>query len=326
MQAEGELDEDEELVDAYGTLLTRTAVFRRPGAGYRWVRAAGPARTDGPRAPSADVLARIRALPGPELRFVLPEQHGRELHFLADGAESLANVLMTRPPKTAYPMACGLLRALAHSLDRLHSLPATGLVRDRHSGILRLSQWLSRGTGRSWADNQDDGEADPLFPAARKRLGTARLERLEEWCLLFLADCADPVLLHGKPGTGLVVPPTGDGTAVLLLGEDMASGPPCLDIGWALGELAELRGVIHARYGADEAARWSTLGRAFVEGFGRSLPAEVGMVATLGILTHARDFCAYVRWDEDWVSVLLDVVAVEVDRSGQGNLLWGGQP
>jgi hypothetical protein len=324
---EEQLAEEEELVDAYGTLLTRTAVFRRPsGAGYRWVRSGGPARTCGPRAPSEEVLSRLRALPEPELRFALPKRRGQELHFLAHGPESLANVLMTRPATTAYPLARKLLRELAVSLVRLHSIPARGLMRDRHPGILRLSQWLSRCSGRSWADGPEHDRADRLLPVARQRLGRARLERLEEWCLLFLADSADSVLLHGKPGTGLMVPPARNGPPVLLLGEDMAAGPPCLDIGWVLGELAELRGVIRARHGTAEAARWSTLGRAFAEGCGRPLPAEAGRVATLGMLTHARDFCAYVRWDEDWVSVVLDVVAEETDRNGEGNLMWDGNP
>ncbi|CAL9278637.1 hypothetical protein [Streptomyces sp. SudanB91_2054] len=317
---------EEELVDAYGTRLTRTQVFRRPdGAGYRWVRSGGPDRLTAPSAPSDAVRARIRALPRSPLPFALPQRHGRELHFFADGTESLANILMTRPPEVAYPLAERLLTELARSLARLHSVPAHGLSGDRHPGVLRLSQWLASGTGRSWAGGCGDDEADRLFPVARRLLGKARLERLEEWCLRFLAESPEAVLLHGKPGTGLIVPPTRAGMPVLLLGEDMAAGPPCLDVGWVLGELAELRQVIRVRHGTDEAARWSALGRAFVAGCAWPLPEEAGMAATLGILTHVRDFCAYVRWDEDWVSVVLEAVAEETDRNGQGNLRWSGE-
>lgn len=234
----------------------------------------------------------------------------------------MANILMTRSADAAYPVAEKLLTELARSLAQLHSVPAKGLVSARHPGILRLSQWLADGDKWARADAEEHDSGPRLFRLARQRLGRARLARLEEWCLLFLMDATGPVLLHGKPGTGQIIPPVRKGAPVLLLGEDMAAGPPCLDIGWVFGELAELRGVIRTRFGPGEAARWSALGRAFAKGCERPLPEQAGRVATLGILTHVRDFCAYVKWDEDWVSTVLNVVADEVDRNGEGNLLW----
>jgi hypothetical protein len=109
---------------------------------------------------------------------------------------------------------------------------------------------------------------------------------------------------------------------VLLIGEDMAAGQAALDIGWVLGELAELRGVIRARDSDEAARRWASLGQSFLDGYAGRIPEQAGAAATLAILTHLRDYCEFVGWNEWWIPLVLDIVAEESDRSGSGNLAW----
>ncbi|WP_306965660.1 hypothetical protein [Streptomyces afghaniensis] len=145
---------------------------------------------------------------------------------------------------------------------------------------------------------------------------------------MFLApDPETSTLLHGKPGTGVVVPDREGDSGALLIGEDMATGPPALDTGWVLGELAEVRGVVRAAAGSAEADRWSELARSFAMGYGRAAPAEAGAVATLFMLTHLRDSSEFVGdWDEWRVSVVLDLIAEGCETDGASNFAWGAGP
>ncbi|WP_405938966.1 hypothetical protein OG338_22060 [Streptomyces sp. NBC_00726] len=303
-------------VDSYGTGFTSTAVYRLPaGGGFRWVRSAGPQRSEPVRPPPAVVLGRIRALPAEGMDFALPEARGHRLVHAANGPESLANILMTQSREYSYPRACDLLGRLGKNLGELHSISGRDMQGKGHLGISRLSGWLGDGSGA--------GESGRLFTAARKRLGSARWDLLRDWCDACAEPSPDDVLLHGKPGTGLVVPGLNGSRAALLTGEDMAVGRPSLDVGWVLGELAELRGVIRDQAGDAAAAEWSTLGSAFAGGYGRAPTAETGRVATLCVLNHVRDYCAHVEWSEWWVPTVLNFVADECDRGGSGTLAWG---
>lgn len=310
-----------DLIDSYGTGFTSTRVYRVPGdAAYRWVRSAGPDRAEPVRAPSAAVVRRIRLLPAAGLDLSLPELVGRRLVYPAPGPEALANLLMTRPQQEAYPPARALLRDLGRTLRVLHSIPAPAGADTGHPGTARLSAWLADGFGGR--------DCERLFTVARKRLGCERWTLLRKWCDELRTTATDSVLLHGKPGTGLVIPSErDDGSGTLLIGEDMAAGPALLDAGSVLGELTELRGVLHSKAGPEEARNWSTLGQSFIEGYGRDrLPPATGRAATLCVLTHLRDYCAYVGWNEWWVPVVLDVVAEECDREGSGTLTWEHLP
>ena len=306
---------DAGLVDEYGTRFTRTSVRQGPGQpGYRWVRFAGPERTDQMRAPSAEVAASIRRLPAPGLGLALPVQEADRLVYQAKGPESLANLLMREKWTVSYPIARSLLSGLGGRLRELHAISSAGLLEEKHPGILRLSAWLGSGKG--------GGESGRLFAMAGRRLGPDRLDRLGGWCSFFLSDTPEAVLLHGKPGTGLVVPSASGAGGVLLIGEDMAAGRASLDIGWVLGELAELRGVIRAKDSDRAAQRWSTLGQSFLDGYVDRIPEQAGMAATLAVLTHLRDYCEFVGWNEWWIPLILDIVAEECDRSGSGNISW----
>ncbi|WP_405900026.1 hypothetical protein OG242_23405 [Streptomyces sp. NBC_00727] len=304
------------LVDSYGTGFTSTSVYRLPsGGGFRWVRSAGPERSEPMRPPPAAARRRMRELPAEGMDFSLPESRGHRLVYAANGPESLANILMTQSRDHSYPRARDLLMGLGRNLGELHSISARDVQDQGHPGISRLSGWLGDGSGA--------GESGRLFTAARKRLGSERWNLIRGWCEEFGMPAHDAVLLHGRPGTGLVVPGTNGSRAALLTGEDMATGRPSLDIGWVLGELAELRGVVRDQSGEAAAAEWSTLGRAFADGYGRGLSAETGRAATLCVLNHVRDYCAYVEWSEWWVPTVLNVIAEECDRGGAGMIEWG---
>lgn len=308
-----------ELVAAYGTRFTRTAVHRRPDeeGGWRWIRSGGPSRAAPLRAPSPPVAEAVLRLPEGALRYSLPRQAGDTLVHRAGGPLALAKLLMGRHPREAYPVARFMFRELGVVLRRLHTLPA-GEGALPHPGLERLSRWLAGEPPL----NAEESTAGQLRRAAVERLGPERLARLQSWCAMALESRAGRVLLHGNPGSGLVVPEPGGRSGVLLIGEDLAAGPAYLDTGWVLGELAELRGIIRDKGGPEAAAQWSTLGRAFVEGYGGELPGEAGIVAVLGVLAHIRDYCAFVGWDEWWISVVLDLVTEEIDNQGSGMLDW----
>ncbi|MEU8652760.1 hypothetical protein [Streptomyces sp. NPDC048737] len=314
------MQEQGELVAEYGTSFTRTAVHRCPDDewGWRWVRSAGPSRAAPMRVPPEPAAEAIARLPEGALRFSLPRQVGDTLVHKAGGPLALAKLLMSRHPGEAYPLARSMLRELGAALRRLHAAPAGEAAAASHPGLRRLSRWLA---GEPPADTEQP-TAGQLLQAVVERLGPERRTTLQAWCSTVLEDQAGRVLLHGNPGSGLVVPDPDGRAGVLLVGEDLAAGPAYVDTGWVLGELAELRGVIRSKGGAAPAAQWSTLGRSFVEGHGGDLPGEAGIVATLGVLAHIRDYCAFVGWDEWWISVALDIVAEEVDKRGSGMLEW----
>ncbi|MGV9248674.1 hypothetical protein [Streptomyces sp. NPDC003710] len=309
-----------ELVAEYGTRFTRTSIYRRHNdePGWRWVRSGGPSRAAPMRVPSDPAADAIARLPEGALRFSLPRQVGDTLVHQAGGPLALAKLLMSRHPREAYSLAQPMLRELGAALRRLHAVPEGEAPARLHPGLRRLSRWLA---GEPPADTEEP-TAQKLFQAAAERLGPERRATLQTWCATALQSRAGRVLLHGNPGSGLVVPDPDGRAGTLLTGEDLAAGPAYVDTGWVLGELAELRGIIRSKGGAAPAAQWSTLGRSFIEGYGGELPHEAGIVATLGVLAHIRDYCAFVGWDEWWISVALDMVAEETDKQGAGMLEW----
>ncbi|UNO41780.1 hypothetical protein [Streptomyces sp. MST-110588] len=261
--------------------------------------------------PSATTLRHLRALPAVGLRLSLPQQEGHRLIYPVGGPDSLATLLMTSPPEDAYAQGRVLLRDLARTLGALHTVPAEGLTRRKYPGLLRLEPWFSR-------DFRKEGTVR-LYTVVRRRLGDTRLRHLRERCRWFLTDTPAPVLLHGRPGTGVVVPDLTNGSGSLLAGEDMAAGRPCLDIGWVLGELAELRGMVRRRIGAEAAAQWSLITRAFADACDRPALEDAREVAVLGMLAHMRDACDYVGWGDEWATLTVDILAEEAERAAQGS-------
>ncbi|MEV6583659.1 hypothetical protein AB0M92_36575 [Streptomyces sp. NPDC051582] len=318
-----------ELVDELGTRFTRTSVYRRKAGqsdaddgAYLWVRSAGPARSVQMQVPNRPVECLLRGLPVTALRLSLPRQDGHALVYPAPGPWSLGKLLMQQHPSQSYPRARELLRELGALLRHLHAAPPADvalLAADRRpdrSGVHRLAHWLAGG---------DTTASEPLRRLAaltRDQLGQGRWGKLRDWCDAALDDRAGRVLLHGNPGTGVLVPGLGDLPCVLLIGEDVQVGPAALDTGRVLGELTELRGIITRKGGQEAAAQWSRLGRAFLDGYTDDLSPLAGMVATLTVLAHVRDYCEFAGWDDWWFSVALELVAELLDGNGKDAIDW----
>ncbi|WP_349345454.1 hypothetical protein [Streptomyces rapamycinicus] len=104
----------------------------------------------------------------------------------------------------------------------------------------------------------------------------------------------------------------------LLIGEELARGPAEYDVGWLLGELAELRLLALARTGDDQSvSACEEAARHLLRGYGGDHldPVPLGRVAALRVLTHAHDYAAYVAWTAE-LSDYLDVIAALLDAEG----------
>lgn len=140
---------------------------------------------------------------------------------------------------------------------------------------------------------------------------------------------ASRTLLHGAPSLGWLVPTPWCGGAVLLTGEEVTVGEPAGDLGWLLGELAELRGA--AARGLGGAARhrpgdFTEPARALLEGYlgpgpHPALPEGTARHATLRLATHMHDYAAYVGWHDD-LTAYADLLAEFLDAHGEPALHW----
>jgi hypothetical protein len=168
--------------------------------------------------------------------------------------------------------------------------------------------------------------AERLHELCRSRLGLRRLTVMREWCgaLTEGGGSERHTVLHGEPTLGLVVPASDGSKSVLLTGETLSHGPPEFDVGWLLGELAEMADIARRHLPADaRVPPFPSMAAALLEEradqdavLGRAL---LGRVATLRRLAHAVDFAAYVGWNagvEAYVETLTDLV----DSDGQQTL------
>jgi hypothetical protein len=131
-----------------------------------------------------------------------------------------------------------------------------------------------------------------------------------------------PGLLHGAPSLGLIVPSVSPGNCALLSGEDLARGPAAFDLGWLLGELAEMRATNVRGIGGLPDDRSGPLARALLDGYGP--PGDsvtTGRAATVRVFTHAHDYAAFVGW-HDHVTDYLDIIADLIDEDGSSATKW----
>lgn len=131
--------------------------------------------------------------------------------------------------------------------------------------------------------------------------------------------------MHGAPGLSTVYVDAAGG-GVLVAGDEMGAGAPAGDLGWLLGELAELA----VRGGPALAPRCAALGRALHRGYGPGVdPVELDRSAVLRVFGHVHDFAAYVGWHPH-LADQLDLVADLVDGHPDGAALtlsgWSGPP
>ncbi|MEU7716974.1 phosphotransferase family protein [Streptomyces tibetensis] len=336
-------------VREYGTRYLRITVRYHGDAGFSWLRAPGPAHSAAQRLPPPAVEAALRRVdeavgsaaagaPGTTgapggARLALGEPAGGRatrsgaavphsgVLYRVPGAFSAARLLPSGDD-TAFRLSVGALADLGRTLRRLHQEPWDLPERPPHPGVRRLTAWLS--------GEEDAPGTSRLRTLARTRLGSSLWARLTEW-----SRAADkppgggPVLLHGAPSTGWLVPSTAGDRTALLTGEEVTGGDPALDLGWTLGELHELRAAAARGLGAagkgprvDYPAAAHALLGGYTGGYGTAaVPPGTARAATLRLAVHMRDFASFVGWHED-LRHYCDLLAEALTENGAPCLRW----
>ncbi|GGY05099.1 hypothetical protein [Streptomyces hiroshimensis] len=312
-------DDAGELVGEYVTGLQHTRVHRSAHGGFVWWHRPGALRPRPLAAPAAAAVPDLSGVPGAAL-LVTPVSFGDGLLHHAPGAVS-AVTWLADPRPGARQLAAHALAAAGRSLRALHGTPLPpGLPPGPPESLRRM---------RAWADGADG--ADGLLPgAARLRevtlaaWGSARLERVRAWWEEAVEPPV-PSLIHGGASLGALIPPLHRGRTALLTGEDLAAGSPALDLGWLLGDLAELAWSA-GRYGSDDTVGGPDLRQVLLAGYGPGPgggpdPAAVARAAVLRVVTHMQDFASYCDWSEelhDYIAFTAELIDEEGRRAVPG--------
>lgn len=296
------------VVAEYETAYLRTRIIDQGDGGFVWLRSPGVARTAPSELPGQAVYAMAHQVNAFVGGLVLPELDGDALRFVLPLPASSARLTLTADPGNQTLVAEGM-RALGRTLQCLHTMePAEGIA-SAPPGLRRLATWLDSGQGPDTAPK--------LHELLRKRLGADRMARVREWCAEGEEPGTTPGLVHGGASLGRHVPAVdGQVGGGLLVEEGLALGAGSFDLGWLLGELAELETAAARGLGAAPAIDYRRPARALLEGYGPVPdPALVGRFAVLRVCTHIHDFAAYVGWHED-LRAYADLVTELVDEEG----------
>ena len=322
--------EDDGVVAAFATGLVETVVRRAPDGRWVWHRRAG-ALAGAPLGRPPGSLARLLvAASDAATRFELPARPGHR--YLAGGYRSLAQLLVEDQEAAARCVGAGALHHLGAGLGRLHrtTVPAADLAA-LPAGVTavrpcppRVPSWLD-GDPQPGVPAAGPGAAQRLRRLLDDRLGHRRVDRLRSWALESAVH--RPVVVHGAPSLGVVVPPGAGsgGPLTLFAGETVRLGLPADDVGWVLGELAELHwaaGHLHPGRPLGQPvfpAAAEQLLRGWAAGAGPDVggldAGRVARTATLRTLTHVHDFAAYVGWPPE-MEQYVDRLAELVDEEG----------
>jgi hypothetical protein len=290
------------LVARFATGYLETEIYRDRGA-YLWVRRAGPDRDEPFRAVSPRIAEAIAAVPTGPVAWCLPESDSPVRRYRAPGARPVADIALTQESPAVSERLYGMLRNTGRALRAVHDALTPEPTAEPPPGPSRLATWMAGGLGSAAAAR--------LREAALRRLGDRRWERVRSWNK---TNGSADRFLHGAPGLGGIVPGRDLDAGVLLSGEELARGPAELDVGWLLGDLAELRALGTAIPALAWMSDRATAGTsAVLDGYGPGLdPAALGRVATQRVFTHVHDFAAFVGW-QDQLLVYLDLLAGLID-------------
>ncbi|GAB3251864.1 hypothetical protein GCM10027425_10010 [Alteromonas gracilis] len=284
----------EQGVQRFGTRLLLTTI-ESAGSSHAWTRHPGDLapRPFVPAAHATELLP--PEVPGALVRLVTGRAAGPGRTYRTDSAHTLAEDLLERRRCRDLDHLVPTFADLGAALRRLHEQPAPPAHALGGARALdRLRDWLEGRAGSSRLDPL----ADRLGGGARRRL----------------IDLATPaphetVVSHGAASLGSLVGPGARGYD-LLTGEDLCLADHRFDLGFVVGELAELAWQL-----AWEPSAWSPLVRALCEGYGTD--DSVVDWAALRMAVHAHDIAAYTAVDEAvlapyarWIRHLLG----EVDR------------
>lgn len=279
-----------------GTGLLRTIVGTDGDGGYEWFRSPGPDAPEPFRSLGEVDRARLAAVgERGAARLVVGTVAGNGRVYQVRGRESVARRLLEHG---AQDDLAGPLRAYGRLLRAVHDLPPSGAL-PPSPGMLRLGEWLA---GRALSLR-----AAVVQGTVRHGLGEARWSRVVAWYRRVTTD-PEITLTHGAPGVGALVLGTEPGTVDLLVGEDVAAQPWYVDLGWVVGELAELRWQV-----GTQSPAWQRLTDAAFEGYGRDLGTDWNRMVVLRILLHIQDFAAYAGGPGDWVDRYVGFVKYLVD-------------
>ncbi|AZQ36328.1 hypothetical protein EJ357_25135 [Streptomyces cyaneochromogenes] len=290
-------------VAEFGTGLQVTRVTPTSDGRYEWWQGPGARRADPPTVPYVSYVPRHTS----GARLVVPRPSGRGLAYLADGPYSAAAWLRDPRPQ-ARRLVAHALAATGAALRELHTTPVPAA--EVPPALARL---------RSFVDGRD--AAPPAVRRLREHSarvwGPARLELLRAWCAE-LTRPAGPVLVHGFASLGALIPPLHRGPVALLTGEDLGAGRPELDLGWLLGDLAELAWAVPV-FGDDPGP---DLPGALLDAYGPGANREwAARAAVLRITAHMRDFAAYCDWSDeltDYTAFIADLIDEEGRRAVPG--------
>ncbi len=278
LAAQGSAETGIESPTTFGTGLLRTSIYAATTGGYRW------RRTPGPFAPAPfitltdEVRGRLASIG--EIgngRLALGVAAGDARIYDVRGVQSAAHRLMRQGNHEE-------LEKPLHDLGRLlravheREVPADFAGRPAR-GLVRLGDWLA---GRATSPRAAYAQSQ-----LRQRLGEECWQRVLSWYQGVVADTG-VTLAHGAAGLGSLAVDLESGTTDLLIGEDVCAAPWYLDVGWRIGELAELQWQV----GGDRRG-WQVLTDALFEGYGRDLGPEWNRFAALRILLHVHDIAAY---------------------------------
>ena len=294
------------LVDGFATGFLHGLVFRAGGR-YRWVRYPGRSRTDPFTPVPVEVRQAVEALPALPVTPVVAVARCDSREYLVAGATSVGAMLATPPAPEEWARLVALLEGVGELLRALHRGVPAAPGAGPPAGTRRLSSWLRTGNGPRAAAR--------LHSVAHRRLGSARVERLRDWCTEVAATAGG--FLCGAT-TSSLVPGDTPGSGQLLMGEELGRGPAECDLGWLAGEFTEFR-LLHftpPKYQV-HAHGCAAAVRGLLRGYGGSFDRDlVARVAVLRVLTHAHDFAAYVGWIDQlisYVDLVADLVAGDLE-------------
>ncbi|MFF4221018.1 hypothetical protein [Streptomyces nondiastaticus] len=308
------LDDAGDLVAEYVTGLQHTRVHRSVRDGFLWWHRPGALHPGPLAAPAAAAVPDLSGVPGAAL-LATPVPAGGGLLHRAPGAVSVVTWLAD-PRPGARRLAAHALAAAGRALRVLHGTPVPpGLPAGPPAALRRM---------RAWADGRDGllPGAARLREAALAAWGTERLDRVRTWWEEATAPAA-PALIHGGASLGALVPPLHRGRTALLTGEDLAAGSPALDLGWLLGDLAELAWS-QGRNSGPVPSEGPDLRHVLLAGYGYgpgARPEDLGRAAVLRVVTHMQDFAAYCDWTEelhDYIAFTAELIDEEGRRAVPG--------
>lgn len=142
--------------------------------------------------------------------------------------------------------------ALGESIRRLHAVPVPDDLRPATAKGPRAFEWFRT---LCWVARGEAAlaEAMPMADAAEAAFAQVLLKdplfrKVLDLAVAHADSCIEPVILHGSLGSTHVALAAGAQPTWALMGwHDVAVGPPALDIGWLLGELAEQAVLVQQR-------------------------------------------------------------------------------